>query len=302
MSRLSASRTVPRAARTSLDSMPHVPRRQVGHHARRGEGSGAAPAPPPRRAAEPATSSASEIAWSRRGLILRPLTRGDLVATTALHAHELPNGLFPALGQSFLRAWHATFLSTPHAQAAVVVDERADRVAGFLLLASNPPAHVRDAMSTHRLTLARRGVIGLARRPNVAWYFTRTRARRYTVRLLRRSRPDSGGGRAGIAVVQAVVTDPDYRGHGIARALLDWAERTAAARGADHLALVTDADTAPTRPGPKGSVLAPATTDQGAVGLYDRLGWRRVDEHHRDGRTLVEFRRSIRDRREPDTT
>lgn len=223
-------------------------------------------------------------------LEIRPLHPDHLRATATLHAHQLPNGLFPALDPRFLRSWHRTFIDSDHAAAVVLVDTSAhDTVVGYLLLALDPPAHVHELKVKHRRRLLREGVLGLVRRPRVGVYFARTRAVRYAVRLLARRpcRPDTIGEERVPAVVHAVVTHPGYARRGIATRLLHWAQLRAADAGLDQLALVTDEDKTSA-----GAVLAPDES-QGAAPMYDRLGWRRVAQHERDGRSLVEFRKDL---------
>ncbi|WP_252975709.1 GNAT family N-acetyltransferase [Janibacter melonis] len=222
-------------------------------------------------------------------LQIHPLTSHHLSTTAALHAQQLANGLFPALGQDFLRQWHRTFLDTEHAAAAVVLDPTCDdAVIGYLLLALNPAGHLQDLKTRHRRTLMHHGLRGLIRRPDVCTYFLRTRSRRYARHLLTHRAPTPPPATAPatcVAVVHAVVTHPDHTGRGVARQLLAWAQARAADAGVEELALVTDAPAAPD----SSNVLAPDAS-QGAAAMYDHLGWRRVAQRHRDGRTLIEFR------------
>lgn len=223
-------------------------------------------------------------------LEIRPLTREHLSATATLHAHQLPNGLFPALGQRFLRLWHRTFLDTDHAAGAVVVDTSAhDTVVGYLLLALDPLEHIHELKIKYRRELLREGIYGLVRRPSLGLHFVRTRAVRYAVRLFARRPccPDASAEEPVPAVVQAVVTDPRYAGRKVATRLLHWAQLRTMDAGIRQLALVTDAEMTS-----GGALLAPAES-QGAAAMYDHLGWRRVAQRERDGRQLVEFRKDL---------
>ncbi|QOK22785.1 hypothetical protein IGS73_17395 [Janibacter indicus] len=223
-------------------------------------------------------------------LEIRPLTCEHLRATATLHAHQLPNGLFPALGQRFLRVWHRTFLDTDHAAGAVVVDTSAqDTVVGYLLLALDPLDHVHELKIKYRRELLLEGTRGLLCHPGVGLHFVRTRAVRYAKRLLARRpcRPGSADDGPIPAVIHAVVTDPRYALRGVANRLLHWAQLRTTDAGIDQIALVTDAATTPT-----GAVLAPDES-QGAAAMYDHLGWRRVAQRERDGRTLIEFRKDL---------
>lgn len=252
----------------------------------------------------PAAEPPPALGVGSSDLRLRPMRRSDLPQSVRLHAEHLPKGLFPALGQTFLRRWHATFIDSDHARAAVIVDTaRHDQVAAFVLVALNPAGHSREAVTRHRTTLASAGVLGLLRRPRLAWYFLRTRAWHYLTRMVCHRRPadphpptmtmtmTTGSGDRP-AVVHAVVTATPHRGQGLARRMLLWARGCAVEEGVCELALVTDADPTPGNDqhpvGP--TVLAQPHHDQGAAGLYHRLGWTQVAQRSRDGRTLLEFR------------
>lgn len=214
---------------------------------------------------------------------LRPLCRCDLTRTANLHRQQLPHGLFPSLGESFLRIWHSTFIDSPSGHAVVVFDSTTGDLAGYLLLATEPSAHVRDAINNHRAAMALRAIAALASRPGLALWFVRTRSRRYLSRI-NRLRHRGGGptsGEAEPAVIHAVVTHPDHRGRGVARRLLDWAEIRTASRDVNELALVTADEVADTgRPA-------------GAAAMYEHLGWRRVATRSRDGQPVAEYRRTL---------
>lgn len=283
------------------------------------------PPHPPVRSAEkpPAASAPRECSDARQqrslpsGFTVRPMARTDLRATAALHIAHLPKGLFPQLGARFLARWHESFIDSDFAWAHVVIspDRRPDEdggdttktgdggeVAAYLLMTTDPAAHLREMLARHGRALTRSGGWGLLRRPGLAIFFARSRARRYAKRFYHawrtRRAPATKGGDSGeqaqvrLAVVDAIATASAYRGRGLAAILLDRAAEAASAAGADEIALVTDG---PPPPGQGvGGRLAPADTDQGAVCFYERLGWQRVAERGRDGRWLVEFRRPLR--------
>lgn len=227
---------------------------------------------------------------------MRLLGPDDPPRTAAMHIRQLRAGLFPALGPAFLTRWHRTFVRTPFADGVVLVARESsgeEKLAGFILVAFDPPAHTQDALRTHMVPLAVAGAWGLVRRPRLAVHFLRTRTVRYLSgfvrhRLRRRpATPEPVGESPRLAVVHAIVTDPTYRGRGLGRRLLSWAEERAAVEGVGAITLVTD------RPQSRGgSILAPRHTPD-ASGFYEALGWQRITEHHRDGRTLVEFRREV---------
>ncbi|WP_369054701.1 GNAT family N-acetyltransferase [Kineococcus terrestris] len=239
------------------------------------DGAGAAPGPSPATTA-PGAPDAGAAPGADPVVVLRDAAPGDLAATAALQQRYLPLGLFPQLGDRFVRRWHRTFCDSPAAWAGVLVDP--DGVCGYALLATDQRAYLRDVLTRDRLPLAVLGAAGLLRRPGLAVRFARTRARRYARRLLRPvRRPASTGDHAAspetVAVLHAVVVDHRARGRGLAAALLDRCAARARAAGATRIALVTDADGA----------------EQGAVELYRHLGWTEVGRHRRDGRELVDF-------------
>lgn len=229
-------------------------------------------------------------------LEIRPLDSDHVKDTAALHAHQLPNGLFPALGQRFLRVWHQTFLDSDHAAGAVVVDTSAeDAVVGYLLLALHPLDHVHELKTKYRRELLLEGMRGLLCHPGVGLHFVRTRALRYTVRLFARrpSRPGTSDEDPVPAVVHSVATDPRYARQGVAARLLHWAQLRTTDAGIHQLALVTDAEKTSS-----GNLLAPDES-QGAAAMYDHLGWRRTSQRERDGRWLVEFRKDLPEEERP---
>ncbi|WP_336922491.1 GNAT family N-acetyltransferase [Aquipuribacter sp. SD81] len=228
------------------------------------------------------------------GCLVRALRPADTARTARLHRRLLPNGLFPRLGQAFVRRWHRTFLDTPAALGLGVV--RSGEVVAFVLVTLDQRLYLRHVLRTHRTALLWRGALGLLVRPAVLVRFLRTRVRAYARHLLpRRLRagaaaqagpapgPDGTprpGRRVRVAVVHAVVTVPGARGLGLARALLETAVAAAAAARADHVALVTDCSDPDLGLPP-----------EGAAAMYERLGWTRAEvRRHRDGRWVAEYR------------
>lgn len=225
----------------------------------------------------------------RSGLLVRPATRSDIEFTARTHSHQLPHGLFPLLGQPFMRRWHQTFLLAPQGVALVAVrtDREGERLAGFLVGAVDQVGLVQHVVQHHRLQLGAVGVWSLLLRPRLGLHFLRTRAPAYVRRLAGRpAAPDARGdssdarldGRppgdrcAPVAVITAVVVTPDARGVGAGAELV--AEFVARARivGAPEAQLTT-------LDGP-----------EGAGPFYEALGWKRQGVHPtRDGVLMATY-------------
>ncbi|WP_051425570.1 GNAT family N-acetyltransferase [Jiangella gansuensis] len=209
-----------------------------------------------------------------------PAGEDDLRHTAELHVTELPHGLFPRLGDGFVRRWHGAHLASPH--GVLLVATRGDEVVGFVLGTTDRPANVSWIIGHHRRELVMAALGSLVTRPGVAAGFVRTRGLRYLRRLFGRSAaPARVAGQGGvpeadfasIAVLEAVVVAPGARGEGIGTALVEALLRVVAAAGAERTELVTKAGAA------------------GAAGFYERAGWHRVGGHvDRDGDEVLTFR------------
>lgn len=192
---------------------------------------------------------------------MRPLGRKDLAFAASLHVRSLPHGLFPRLGEPFLRRYYSTFVRSPWAIGLVA--ESDGRRIGVVVGTVDDGAHYRFVARRCWLPLAASAVASLATRPRVALWFVRTRGRRYArgfTRLVSQRRHPRTASTEGVAlpprqgVLSHVVVEEDARGGGaggeLVAAFVEWAER----RGTTHLRLVTHA------------------TD-GAAEFYRRLGW-----------------------------
>lgn len=222
-------------------------------------------------------------------MCLRQARRHDLAQSAALHLAELPVGIFPGLGQRFLRHWHASFLGADHAVAWVATD-RDGVVVGFLLGTLDHRAHVdgvlRDRVAM--VSLAVHAGWAMATRPRAALRFARTRMRPWLHALYNRSilhtrgaadslaaHADTGAdthspARERVAVLVAIAVDPRVRGLGVGAQLVDCFETDATRAGAHRAELSTEVD------GPRG-----------AGAFYRRLGWQPGSHSiDRDGRTM----------------
>ena len=215
---------------------------------------------------------------------IRDLTDAHLAQTARLHIRELPVGLFPRLGPQFVKRWHRAFIQSPHAVALSAVDIDPDgdeRLAGFLVGATDHDAFVHELVGRHRNALAVRAAVALAVRPRLLGLFLRTRAGAY-LRLLRRTstgrRPrdaSQNGGRVSCtAELTAIVITPDLRGTGVGNALVEEFLARCAAAGARTAELSTTS--------------GPAS----AAGFYSHTGWTEAGRGATfDGQQLLRFRR-----------
>lgn len=194
---------------------------------------------------------------------------GDLAFAAELHAQALGHGLFPALGEGFLRRYLATYRSSEHAVALVAEDRGAPL--GFIVGTLDPAAHRQEVLGRHGTALAVAGALGLARRPKVAAWFLRTRAVRYATGLLRVARRRTpaapGGARGGpVAVLNHVAVSPEARGRDVGTLLVD--AFLGAVRGA----------------GVPAARLVTLAGGEGAGAFYRRLGWQEAGGYvDRDG-------------------
>ncbi|MBW3621135.1 MAG: GNAT family N-acetyltransferase [Actinobacteria bacterium] len=208
------------------------------------------------------------------------MTADDVVATSEIHARELPHGFFAELGPRFLAAYHRTFVDSPHAVALVAVLD--DRVAGFLVGTVRTRDHYRDAVRRHGAELALCAALGLLRHPRALLHLVRHRLRRYARSLLRYAAPsgvsarsDGGDVRGPVAVLTHVAVLPGADGHGLGADLV-----------AHFVAAVRDAGVREVR-------LVTLAGGDGAAGFYERLGFQRLRQRRSaDGHDVVEFRRT----------
>lgn len=199
----------------------------------------------------------------------------DLARTARIHRAELPHGLFPELGVRFLRAYHHTYLDSPHAVARVATSD--GEVVGFIVGTVDEHAH-RDWVLRHRgVRLALWGLLGLVTRPRTLWWFLRTRVGRYLRAVLRATRDGEGASATGavaddvVGVLSHVAVDPAARGRALGARLTREFSSAAHDQGSTEVRLVTRAE-------------------GGAGGFYEALGWERTDQRARDGTTMLEYR------------
>ncbi|HEY9558413.1 MAG TPA: GNAT family N-acetyltransferase [Acidimicrobiales bacterium] len=205
----------------------------------------------------------------------------DLVRAARLHREHLPHGLFPSLGERFLRRYLRTYLNTPTAVALAIEGEHG--MFGFLCGTVDRRAHREHVLRHHAASLVRGGVISLTSHPAVAMRFVRTRAWRYLIALLQVARrrraeaPTAGAhGEASPAVLAHLVVTPQGRCAGAGAALVGAFEVVARERGLARAELLT-------LPG-----------EAGAGRFYERLGWRSGELcSDRDGVSWVRYQKLL---------
>lgn len=218
------------------------------------------------------------------------LTRDDVATTSRLHRDLLPNGLFPRLGDRFVRRWHQTFVDDD-AAVAIGVRDGSGGLHGFLLGTTDQHGYSARTIRRHGRRLALHGGAALLLRPRLAYGFVRTRAGRYARRLLRRGQvvapslattASTTAGTTGaptssdmVGVLHALISVPTSRGRGVGAALVQQFERAARERGTPLLQLVTQAE-------------------GGAADFYRAIGWEVTDRRRdRDGHSIVQLDRRI---------
>jgi ribosomal protein S18 acetylase RimI-like enzyme len=206
---------------------------------------------------------------------VRPAEPGDLDFCTALHSEALPHGFFAELGYGFLRAYLATFVSSPHAAAFVATVDGTP--VGMVVGIIRPLAHRRWVLKHRGLRLAAVGGAALVVRPRLALRFIRTRLVRYS-RALRRERSTRVVARERhSAVLSHVAVAPGAEGAGLGGRLVDAFVDAARAAGAERVVLATLAGKA------------------GAAGFYRKLGWCESEPAQDfDGQSIVLFSLSLR--------
>lgn len=218
---------------------------------------------------------------------IRHATVDDLRTMASWQCRFLPYGLFPRLGERFVRRWLATFIDGLFGVALIAdIPAPTGRVpVGFLVGSTDQHQHINHVLRTHRIGLSLTGLAALALRPNLCAHFLRTRAKPYIRRIFQapggRTQPAKYGEpaqRIQTAVVTAVAVTPEVRGTGAGRNLLTRFIDQSRTAGAPKAELVTMADAG------------------GTDGFYKKLGWTLVSDHiSKDGLGAKTFRYEIDD-------
>ena len=210
--------------------------------------------------------------------LIDPLSERAVKQTAALHEHLLPNGLFPALGQRFIRQWHRTFMASPHA-IGLIASDADGTCCGFLIGTLDQTQYTSEALRRHGPRLACWGGVALLLRPRLGIHFARTRGALYLRKLTFERRRSTGPcpqtAPGGVAVLHAIVTLPTARGQGIGLALLRRFEHELMERRVTTLQLVTH-------------------EHGGACDFYRKAGYIETDRRrNRDGEAIIQFDRHL---------
>lgn len=219
------------------------------------------------------------VPGTRSIVLIREATEVDLPLMASDVIRHLPDGLFPRLGQRFVRRWMKTFLTEQYGVALVAVTNDAkQQQVGFLIGSTNQIQHVADVLHQHKWSLLLAGLAALSIRPRVLLHFLRTRARPYLRRVLGRTANsgDNTEARPATAVITSLVVLPTVRGGGIGSLLVEEFLDRAVANRASLAELVTTAGSA------------------GSGEFYKKLGWKRVEERYsKDGTPIHTYHRSL---------
>lgn len=194
---------------------------------------------------------------SSPGVVLRPLTTGDIPSMARVHANAFPDAALTALGQGTLRRYYQWQLTGPH--DAVSFGGFIDgRLAGFYI-----GGRFRGSLSGFLRVNKRYLVLQVLARPWVALNAevrSKLKAGVYVSRMRQRPEPAAeasrpGGGAFGILVV---CVDPTLQRKGLGRTFMAHAELEARRRMDARMELSVH------------------PTNRQAVGFYEALGYERV--------------------------
>jgi len=243
------------------------------------------PAPPPGDEPTPnpdlvARTPAAAPIGRAGGVRLRTMVSTDLPFVVREHGEHFPEGFFARLGEGFLTAYYAAFLSSAHA-TNYIAELNGEQV-GFLVGVTDPGAHRGHVLRRHGRALALKALRSLLLHPRLARLFLRTRVRLYARKLLRHRKlstmAGAGPGSASTAVVVHVAVDSAHQSRGIGSALIEKFDQVAAGVGCTRLVLVT------------------ASGADGAGPYYERHGWEaRGDHRTHDGLRLTTYVRAVED-------
>lgn len=213
-------------------------------------------------AALPATMAASRVPLPQvlvaapESHHVRAADKDDLRFSAALHAESLPHGFFTQLGSGFLRAYHRTFIDSPHAVAYVATVS--DVPVGMLLGVLRPGAHAQWVLRHRGVRLAVVGAWRLALRPRTGFRFLQRRAGRYISGWKRNRSRDVGHPAAEpeSAVLSHIAVLPGARRTGSGRLLVAAFNEACRAQDVPRAMLLT------------------LDSPQGAGTFYAALGWR----------------------------
>ena len=206
------------------------------------------------------------------------MVEDDLEFSANLHVEALSHGFFVSLGPRFMRAYHRTFLESPHAIGLIATAR--ELPVGFLVGALRPRDHASWVLRHRGVGLAVRGAAALAVRPRVAIRFTSSRMLSYLARWRHHRGAGSIREQAQSESLSALLTHmavvPGARGTGVGSKLVRTFEGSARGAGVDRAILTT------------------LEGDAGAGPFYARLGWTpRGARAHIGGLPMEEWARDL---------
>jgi GNAT superfamily N-acetyltransferase len=207
-----------------------------------------------------------------REITIRPLTKADAAAVSALQKDVLDGEFIARCGSGFRRCYHRAWADSAGA-IALVAQGVGGQMIGVLLGAVNPAAHYRTMLRRHGLALGFWLLVGAVTDPRLALELLTTRLVRYArgvLRILVLRQPGQAGGAAGEVTHLMVRREAQREGAGTA--LLEAARNLGEQAGLDELMLVT-------------------SLDGGAQRFYEHLGWEPTGECvSRSGEKFLKYR------------
>ncbi|MFB9966425.1 GNAT family N-acetyltransferase [Sinosporangium siamense] len=206
---------------------------------------------------------------------LRVMELRDVPAVIRLHQDHLAQGFFVELGETFLRRYYRTFLTSPAAVALVA--EVGGQLAGFLVGCTDAEVHRRHVAHLEGWRLARAGAASLLLHPVLAGKFVRTRAQRYAQRLRHATQETSGQTPAErTGTLSHLAVDQAMRRHGVGSRLVTGFVDIAKVHGVGCLRLH----------------MAPSNVD--ARRFYTNLGWKEQESlRDSEGGTWIPFAKDL---------
>jgi len=192
-------------------------------------------------------------------LVIAPITRSDLPAVVEIHTNAFPKSAITALGPDVVERYYEWLLDGPHS-AAIMGAWQGERIVGFCAGGIYRGA-LNGFLRKNRSFL----IWHVATHPWLAFSpLVRQRLRRayeVTLRFARRpAEPPAAPSAEAPFGILSIATDPEVRGSGVGRALMQDAE----ARARDL--------------GFKRMVLTVHPTNDVAIGFYRSLGWEMVND------------------------
>lgn len=163
---------------------------------------------------------------------MHPMTDDHTEEVCRLHRAAMGNSLWARLGPRFLHRLYAALVADPDFVGMVYAE--GDRVRGFIAGTENGPRMMRRIFKQHAVSLGLATLVGVLRRPAVAWPLLET------LRYFGKS--GVGGTDAVTAESMFCSFEPELRGKRISGLINKLLFEELARRGAHHLKITTEAD------------------------------------------------------------